>query len=102
MKKPEINQILQASLKRASEQKKADQRNRNRQTMKTKLAIEEPFGLYRPDNMQLIHHIFKQEDLHNEHKELLAKNTSKSTVPVPTRLNTSKLEGKLQAFLSKS
>ena len=70
--------------------------------MKTKLAIEEPFGLYRPDNMQLIHHIFKQEDLHNEHKELLAKNTSKSTVPVPTRLNTSKLEGKLQAFLSKS
>lgn len=101
-KKPEIKQILQASLKQASEKKKASQRLLRGQKLKTKLAIEEPFGLYRPENMKLIQQIFKQEDLHKQHKALLEENVSKSAMPMPARAGLSKLEGKLQAFLNSS
>lgn len=101
-KKQEIGEILQASLKRALEQKKANERLKQRQKAKTKLAIEQPFGLFRPDNMKLIHKTFKQEDLYNEHKALLERNTSRAQVAQPTVAGNSRLQGRLHAFLNNS
>ncbi|XP_067951459.1 uncharacterized protein [Watersipora subatra] len=101
-KKPGIDEILQKSLKKASRKRKEDARVQQRRKTKTKLAIEEPFGLYRPENVKLINKLFKQEDLHNQHRVLLEQNNTASVPRIVPKPGLSKLEGRLQAFLNES
>lgn len=66
------------------------------------LAIEKPEGLFRPDNIKLVHQIFRKEDLYNQHRTLLKRNEK---APLAFSINTKKNEKlmkKVQAFLSSS